>query len=149
MRKLPKNIWIGLVHAQQVARREEYAAMRLLPAEGARLIDYINGRLNQWGLWCLSGREKTGFPKQSAFMRLTPSKGSALAICDDEAMRVNRAVMSLDRTLRHVVVLYYVKMRSCDGETIARAMRCSRDTMYVRIHQAHVAVMDWLQTDGD
>ncbi len=106
------------------------------------MIDYINGRLNQWGLWCLSGREKTGFPKQSAFMRLAPSKGGALAICDDEAMQINRAVQRLEGELRQVVDLFYIRMRSCEAGSIARVLKCHRDTLYARLHRAHVRVKE-------
>lgn len=107
------------------------------------MILYINEKLNQWGLWCASAREQVGYPKRAAFMRLVPSSGaSTVTICDDEAMQVNRAVQRLDRELRQVVDLFYIRMRSCDVGSIARVLKCHRDTVYSRLHRAHVLVMD-------
>lgn len=107
------------------------------------MILYINEKLNQWGLWCRSGNERAGYPKSAAFMRLVPSGGGGtVIICDDEAMQINRAVQALDAELRLVVDLFYIKMRSCDACTIARALKCHRDTLYVRLHRAHLRVMD-------
>lgn len=112
------------------------------------MILYINEKLSQWGLWCLSGRASLGYPKRSAFMRLVPSSGSgSVVICDDEAMQLNRAVQKLDRELRQVVDLFYIRMRSCDACSIARALKCHRDTLYVRLHRAHVVVMESLQDE--
>lgn len=113
------------------------------------MILYINEKLNQWGLWCLSGRARVGYPKRAAFMRLVPSSGAnSVTICDDEAMQVNRAVQKLDRELRRVVDLFYIRMRSCDVGSIARVLKCHRDTIYARLHRAHVVVMDALHDDG-
>lgn len=112
------------------------------------MILYINEKLNQWGLWCLTGRDKVGYPKRAAFMRLVPSAGKGnVTICDDEAMQVNRAVQRLDCELRLVVDLFYIKMRSCDAGTIAKALRCHRDTVYTRLHRAHVVVMSEIQDE--
>lgn len=107
------------------------------------MILYINEKLNQWGLWCISGRAKVGYPKRAAFMCLVPSAGlGTLTICDDEAMQINRAVQRLDRDLRLLVDLFYIRMRSCDGELVARVLKCHRDTLYARLHRAHLLVMD-------
>ena len=112
------------------------------------MILYINEKLSQWGLWCLSGRARVGYPKRAAFMRLVPSSGAnSVTICDDEAMQVNRAVQKLDRELRQVVDLFYIRMRSCDVGSIARVLKCHRDTIYARLHRAHVVVMDALHDD--
>jgi DNA-directed RNA polymerase specialized sigma24 family protein len=118
------------------------------------MIPYINGKLDQWGQWVAGGRERLGYPKQAAFVRLVPTVGaSQVLICDDEAMEINRAVQSLDADLRRVVDLFYVKMRSCDGGTIAKSLGCCRDTLYSRLHRAHVKVMEamqdeWLEAGG-
>lgn len=107
------------------------------------MILYINEKLNQWGLWCVSGRDRVGYPKRAAFMRLVPSGGAGnMTICDDDAMQLNRAVQRLDRETRQVVDLFYIKMRSCDAGSIARVLKCHRDTLYARLHRAHVLVMD-------
>lgn len=112
------------------------------------MIEYINNKLNQWGLWALTGRERIGYPNKAAFMRLVPtSGGDRLKMCDEEAMQINRAVQSLDPQLRAVVDAVYVRMRSCDGETIAKSLQCCRDTMYSRLHRAHLRVMEAIQED--
>lgn len=112
------------------------------------MIEYINNKLNQWGLWALTGRERTGYPNQAAFMRLVPTGGGdRLEICDEEAMQINRAVQTLEPQLRAVVDAIYIKMRSCDGETIARALGCGRTTLYARLDRAHLQVMYEIQED--
>lgn len=113
------------------------------------MIIYINSLLDQWGLWAKDGRDRVGYPKQAAFMRLVPSGGHrTVMICDDEAMRINRAVQSLDEELRHVVDLFYIKMRNCDVGSIAKDQHCCRDTIYARLHRAHVKIMEALQDDA-
>lgn len=115
------------------------------------MIPYINTLLDQWGLWARTGRERLGYPKQSSFMRLAPPGGGAgsgsVIVCDDEAMRINRAVQSLDPELRTLVELFYIRMRSCDAGSIAKAQHCCRDTVYARLHRAHVRVMEFLQDE--
>lgn len=112
------------------------------------MIPYINTILDQWGLWARSGREQLGYPKQSAFMRLAlPSRGGGVVVCDEEAMRINRAVQSLEPELRTLVELFYIRMRSCDAGSIAKSLHCCRDTVYARLHRAHVRVMEFLQDE--
>ena len=119
------------------------------------MIEYIDHKLNQWGLWCRSGRNHLGFPARAAFMRLVPNKGGAqVEICDEEAMQINRAVQCLDSGGRLVVELFYVRMRNSGADQIAKELHCCRDTLYARLHRAHVAVMEavqdeWLLTSSD
>ncbi len=113
------------------------------------MIPYINHLLDQWGIWCISGRDKIGYPRQAAFLngQPQPARGAPLAICDDDALQINRVVNQLDRDLQKLVTLFYVKMRSCDGVTIAKAAGCGRTKFYDELHRAHVAVMFWIQED--
>lgn len=115
------------------------------------MIPYINALLDQWGLWARTGRERLGYPKQSSFMRLVPPGGGSgsggVIVCDDEAMRINRAVQSLEPELRALVELFYISMRSCDVGSIAKSLHCCRDTVYARLHRAHVKVMESLQDE--
>lgn len=110
------------------------------------MIPYINSLLEQWGLWTAGGKDRLGYPRKAAFVQVV-SGAPLCAICDDEAMQINRAVQSLDGQLRAVVDAVYVKMRSCDGETIAKTLGCCRDTLYTRLHRAHLRIMDALQDD--
>lgn len=111
------------------------------------MISYIDGKLNQWGLWTLTGYERTGYPKRSAFVRVVSVGGGQVTICDDEAMQINRAVQALSRELRLVVDLVYVKMRNSGVEAIAMRLHCCRDTVYSRLHQSHLKVMDALHDE--
>ena len=113
------------------------------------MIQYINHLCNQWGMWCLTGRETLGYPRQTSFLngKPQPSKGSALCICDEQALQVQRAINLLDDDLKKLVTLFYVKMRSCDGDTIARANKCATRTMYDRLHRAHQLIMFNIQED--
>jgi DNA-directed RNA polymerase specialized sigma24 family protein len=110
------------------------------------MIPYIDEQLRQWAMWCLTGRDKLGFPRQSAFLNGQPveSKGRGLEICDEVALEIQGGVNSLHPDLKRTVVLFYLKMRSCDSATIARAMRIHRDTLYDRLHRAHLKVSEYL-----
>ena len=112
------------------------------------MIPYINTLLDQWGLWSLDGRFKVGYPKQSSFMRLVPSEGRVgVMICDEQAMQINRAVQALDGELRMLVDLFYIRLRNSGAEQVAKAQHCCRDTVYARLHRAHVQVMEFLQDE--
>jgi DNA-directed RNA polymerase specialized sigma24 family protein len=116
------------------------------------VIVYINQQLNEWGLWSMSGGRVTlGYPHQAPYCRLMPrsaSGGSAVSsLADDEAMRIERAVRALPPDLRRLVVIFYVKMRSAPAESIAKHLHCCRDTVYARLHRAHVLVMGELMDD--
>lgn len=109
------------------------------------MIDYINGKLEKWGRWTLGGRARLGYPRKAAFVLIVG--GAPGMICDEEAMQINRAVQALDRQLRAVVDAFYVRMRSCDGETIARSLGCHRDTLYSRLHRAHLRVKESIEDE--
>ena len=110
------------------------------------MIPYINDRLEQWGLWTLGGKDRLGYPRRAAFVQVIAG-GPGCSICDEEAMQINRAVQALDGQLRLVVDAFYVRMRSCDADTIANTLKCCRRTLYDKLHRAHLKVMDALQDD--
>ena len=109
------------------------------------MIEYINNRLNQYGLWCLTGRTQLGYPRQAAFLNGQPQTGGrSLDMCDEEAVIIGRALNTLDRDHRRLADMFYIKMRNCDVDTIAKSLRCCRQTIYNRLHRVHVVVMDEL-----
>ncbi len=113
------------------------------------MIQHINDRLNKWAAWVATGRKVVGlgYPSQAPYMRLTPSSNSLRApIENEEAWEIEQAIQRLDRQLRDAVEQYY--LRAGTAETHAKALCICRDTLYVRIHSAHNAIMEWLQV-GD
>lgn len=110
------------------------------------MIPYINEKLEQWGRWTLGGKDRLGYPRRAAFVQVVGGV-TASSICDEEAMQINRAVQALDGSLRAVVDAFYVRMRSCDGETIATTLKCCRRTLYDKLHRAHLKVMEALQDE--
>ena len=113
------------------------------------MIPFINAKLNVWADWVVTGRKVVGlgYPSQCAFTRLTPSStGWRSPIENEEAWEVEQAVHRLDAKLRDVVEQFY--LRAGTAESHAKALSICRDTLYVRIHQAHVRIMEWLQV-GD
>lgn len=112
------------------------------------MIPYINHLLDQWGIWCVSGRDQLGYPRQAAFLNGQPSGSKTpLTINDDMALQVQRAVNHLEPGLRKLLVTFYVRMRSADAVTIGKACGCGKTKLYDELHRAHVGVMFWIQED--
>ena len=114
------------------------------------MIVYINDRLNVWAAWHSSGRKVIGlsYPGQCAFSRLTPSAQSNSApIVDEEAWDTEKAIQSLDAALKELVYEIYLKPGTMESH--AKAMHIHRDTMYVKLHSAHIKIMEWLQIGDD
>lgn len=109
------------------------------------MIPYINDQLELWAAWCRGGRARLGYPRQTAFVRAGEAPGGqAITLPDSRGLELEHAVQTLDAGLREVVTLFYLRMRSCPGEQIAQALGCSRDTVYARLHRAHLGVMEAL-----
>ena len=114
------------------------------------MILFVNEKLNRWSTWVASGRKVVGlgYPSQCAFSRLTPSAGGWRApIENEEAWEIERAVVRLDPQLRAAVEQFY--LRAGTAESHAKALRCCTKTLYTRIHQAHVKIMEWMQVGDD
>lgn len=113
------------------------------------MILHINDKLNAWAAWVAAGRKVVGlgYPSQVAFVRLTPSSGGWKAPLENEvAWEMEQAVHRLEPTLRATVEQFYLRAGTADSH--ARALHCHRDTLYARIHSAHLRIMEWLQV-GD
>lgn len=113
------------------------------------MILYINDRLNVWAAWHASGRKVIGlsYPGQCAFSRLTPSAHTNSApIPDEEAWETEKAIQSLDATLRELIHEVYLKPGTM--ETHAKSLHICAKTMYNKLHSAHIKIMEWLQV-GD
>lgn len=106
------------------------------------MIIYINTRLLSWADWVINGRRVRGlsYPTQVSYARLVPSSGQRQgADFDEEAWEVEQAVNALRPDLKKLVHDYY--LRTTTGEMLARKLGCSRDTIYHRLHLAHVEIM--------
>jgi DNA-directed RNA polymerase specialized sigma24 family protein len=108
------------------------------------MIDYINTKLNLWAAWAATGRTRLGYPREAAFMSAMRG-GRPAEINDGDAMTIEHAVRILAPEQRQVVTLYYLRMRSCAADQIARECGCSRDTVYHRLHRAHLAIKEALE----
>lgn len=109
------------------------------------MIEYINARLNDWSEWVATGRkvEGLGYPSQVSFMRLTPSSGGNRAPSwNEDAYEVELAVNGLEHPLKELIFQFYLHPGTVQSH--AKALRICRDTLYVRLHQAHIKVMEYL-----
>lgn len=111
------------------------------------MIDYIHTRMLTWADWVARGRRITGlgYPTRSAFYN-TPSGGGLMTpIVDEHAWLLEKAIQALDPYLRETVAQFYLHAGTVD--THAKVLRCSRDTVYARLHRAHQRIDAWLQDE--
>lgn len=112
------------------------------------MIEYVDHQLNRWAAWLVTGNQRLGYPTRAAFVGAMGGGSGVPALPDDQAMIVNRAVAALPPLQHQVVELVYRKMRSCPAEAIARELHCTRETVYNRLHRAHVLVMESMQDEA-
>ena len=115
--------------------------------KGADLIVYINNRLLAWAGWAKRKADGgLGFPKECSYTRLQGRSGSGFVPnANDECWEIEQAVIALRTSsplLHEVVELFYLRTMTVDQ--MAKACGCGVTTFYVRLHQAHQSVMDWL-----
>lgn len=106
------------------------------------MILYINTRLLAWSEWVIKGRRVSGlsYPTQVSYARLATSGGGRHgAEFDEEAWEIEQAVNALRAELKQLVHDFY--LRTTTGDMLARKLGCSRDTIYHRLHLAHVEIM--------
>jgi DNA-directed RNA polymerase specialized sigma24 family protein len=114
------------------------------------MIVHINNLLNHWAMWSTRRASSgLGYPRQAIYTRLV-ANGSAMLMpeIDEESWAMEQAVQALKsrQNLHEVVIEVYLKGGT--SEQKAKALHCHRDTMYVRLHQAHIAIMDWLSENA-
>lgn len=112
------------------------------------MIEYINRRLNDWADWCIKGRRVVGlgYPSRASFYRLARPPNAITPLPEEDCWQIEQAVHRLDA--RHKAVIEQFYLHTGTVETHAKALRVCRDTLYVRLHRAHVSIMEWLQV-GD
>ncbi len=109
------------------------------------MIIYIDTQLNMWAAWLRTGRQNLGYPRQAAFLNDHGGRGKVIDISDSAAGDIDKAVNALPADQKQIVKLIYVEMRSFTAEAIAARLKCHRDTVYARLHAAHVRIMEALK----
>ncbi len=104
---------------------------------------YIDKQLILWANWAKSGKTQLGYPKKSAFV--VSGRSGPTTINDAEGMRISRCVAALDPTLRTAIECWYLRMTHCTADQIAVHLNICRDTLYTRIHKAHIEIMGYMQ----
>lgn len=116
------------------------------------MIEHMNHRLVMWAEWAIRRDDGgLGFPRQAHYTKavLTHTRGCVEEI-DEQSMEMERGVLALrhDRpVLAEVVMEYYRKTGSAEFK--ARVLGIHRDTLYSRLHQAQVWLMEWLQDQAE
>lgn len=110
--------------------------------------EYIKTRLQQWAEWsAMRESGAAGYPRECSYTRIHGRSGSPGFFSPDidmEAMQIEDAVRELPDYLRTTVREYYVEPGTVEQK--ARALRCSRDTIYARLASAHMAISNWLRS---
>jgi len=112
------------------------------------MIDYMNHRLVCWAEWATRRDDGgLGWPRQSHYTKavLSHSKGNIEEI-NEAAMEIETGVLALRRErddLFLVVMEFYRKTGSAEYK--ARALGVHKDTLYARLHAAHIWLMNWVQ----
>ncbi len=113
------------------------------------MIEYIHHRLCRWSVWVARGNRihGLGFPSSCAYTRLTPRGQRPDIDFNDDAFEIDRAIASMDAESVRFLRMFYTE----PGTVTAKAakMGCHRDTLYARLHQAQVRIMEWLQDHAD
>lgn len=111
------------------------------------MIEHINRRLVSWADWVALGRRigGLGYPTRSTIYRMPGSGGNMTPALAEDCMLTEKAVHALDPTLRAVVMQFY--LRAGTSESHAKALQCSRETVYNRLHRAHQRVESFLHEE--
>lgn len=111
-------------------------------------IAWIKQRLENWGRWSQQMESGAlGYPKQSAFARLTPSAGfseAVIPVSDLDASETDAAVQSLKLTQSHLylaLLLTYAHNLSC--HQVAQRMGRAESTVKRNLEDADRAIARW------
>lgn len=106
------------------------------------MIDYINVRCNEWARMVAGRSAKLGYPSQSSIARWLPSNSVTVEIDLSAAEQIDKAVLQLPTELKSVVKAYYLGKGTV--LQMAVSLGIHRDTLYARLHQAHLRIQGWL-----
>jgi len=105
------------------------------------MIEHINERLGRWAAWAAGGKRAAGLGYASCTLARWEVVCSFRPVdpgYDDEAGATDKAVAQLPDELRQVVMVYYLT----PGTLKQKARECGihRDTLYARLHHAHLRI---------
>ena len=112
-------------------------------------INWVRHRLEEWGRWCQQSESGAlGFPKQSAFARMTPSAGrneSTVPTYSLQASEIHEAVKSLQLTQSHLFqVLTLTYAWGLPRHLVAKRMVRAESTISANLDAADQAIKRWL-----
>lgn len=113
-------------------------------------IEWVKSRLENWARWSQQSESGAlGYPKQSAFARMTPSGGrneSAVPTSDLEASETDDAVKSLQFTQSHLyLVLSLTYAKGLPRHVVAKRMGRAESTVNKNLEDADRAIARWLE----
>ncbi|MFZ6726174.1 antiterminator Q family protein [Undibacterium sp. MH2W] len=109
------------------------------------MIQFIDKLLLDWARWSRIRRDGgLGFPSSVAIcVRVSGGQRGDIIGIDEQSLEIDLIIAMLKKSrseLFSLVEYYYLK--EATGHEIANRLKCSRDTVYVRLHQVHQFVMD-------
>lgn len=112
------------------------------------MIEYMNHRLVCWAEWATRRDDGgLGWPRQAHYIKAVLSHGRGnIEEINEAAMEIETGVLALRRErddLFLVVMEFYRKTGSAEYK--ARALGVHKDTLYARLHAAHIWLMNWVQ----
>ena len=111
------------------------------------MIEHINTRCNHWAQWLRTKSDNgLGFPRQAAFLNVPGGGQGWRTPANEAAWEIHQAVNALNDELKQAVWVFY--LGRCTMDQKARDCRCHRDTLYSRIHTAHLRIMEWLNDEA-
>jgi len=116
-------------------------------------IEYVKQRLESWARWSHSQTSRgLGYPAASAFTRVGPrsTASSFLPVSDDEAMRTEKAVMSMlphHMDLWHTIQAYYIK--GYDIARCANVLSVAQSSVKARLCRADVVLDTWFKAQTE
>ena len=121
------------------------------------MIQYVDKLLHDWARWSRVRQDGgRGFSPIAFGFDLVPSSGSGShcgdgVVIDEQSMEIEQIVVCLRKErsdLFSVVDWYYLAGNVTVGR-IAKELGCSRDTVYVRLHQLHEWVLEKMRCRQD
>ena len=102
-----------------------------------------------WAQWVSTGRKVhgLGYPSQPAFMREAGGSHNSSPTVNEDALQVESCVRLLEHDLHLLVQQFYLRAGTADSH--ARHLGICRDTLYARLHRAHVFIYREIYSQND
>ncbi len=112
-------------------------------------IEWVKQRLENWARWSQqSASGALGYPRQTAFARLSPSSGrndGIVPVADLEASETDAAVKSLQFSQSHLyMALLLTYAKGMPRHLVARRMARAESTISRNLEDADRAIARWL-----